>query len=248
MGGRFGLEGGGSIRSPAPRLRISTSLTPSPVQRACYVPQPPAQVLFGSGLCTRAVLVPHEGVGGCCVIRAVLKGPDFFLLRTAPRDHQPPTANSHQPPTATSRQPPTANRQLTPTADRHQPPTAANRHQPPITNCQLPPTAANRCQPPTARGGRLLGPGTRLPPPPPLWALRAHLVTKGQWLLAIHRVAPKAPENFGDPRECRGCAKGAHLGQSLNPRFVAWCIMVTPGIGFDFRFCSLCWGPPRMQG
>ena len=36
------------------------------------------------------------------------------------------------------------------------------------------------------------------PPPPPLRALllRAHLVTKGQWLLAIHRVAPKAPENF----------------------------------------------------
>ena len=59
------------------------------------------------------------------------------------------------------------------------------------------------------RVGRLLGPGTRLPPPPPpLQALRAHLVTKGQWLLAIHRVAPKAPENFvpfaGDPRECRG--------------------------------------------
>ena len=38
------------------------------------------------------------------------------------------------------------------------------------------------------------------PPPPPPRALRAHLVTKGQWLLAIHRVAPKAPENFGDPR------------------------------------------------
>ena len=36
-------------------------------------------------------------------------------------------------------------------------------------------------------------------PPPPPRALRAHLVTKGQWLLAIHRVAPKAPENFGDP-------------------------------------------------
>ena len=23
-------------------------------------------------------------------------------------------------------------------------------------------------------------------------------------------------------------------GQSLNPRFVAWCIMVTPGVGFEF--------------
>ena len=60
---------------------------------------------------------------------------------------------------------------------------------------------------PSHGGGRLLGSGTRLPPPP-LPALRAHLVTKGQWLQAIHRVAPKAPENFvpfaGDPRECRG--------------------------------------------
>ena len=32
--------------------------------------------------------------------------PLFFLLRTAPKDHQPPTANRHQPPTA-NRQPPT---------------------------------------------------------------------------------------------------------------------------------------------
>ena len=33
-------------------------------------------------------------------------------------------------------------------------------------------------------------------PPPPLPALRAHLVAKGQQLLAIHIVAPKAPEIF----------------------------------------------------
>ena len=32
--------------------------------------------------------------------------------------------------------------------------------------------------------------------PPPLRALRAHLVTKGQWLLTIHIVAPKATEKF----------------------------------------------------
>ena len=32
--------------------------------------------------------------------------------------------------------------------------------------------------------------------PPLLPALRAHLVAKGQQLLAIHMVAPKAPENF----------------------------------------------------
>ena len=42
-----------------------------------------------------------------------------------------------------------------------------------------------------ARGQRLLGSGTRPPP-----ALRANLVAKGQQLLAIHMVAPKAPENF----------------------------------------------------
>ena len=47
-------------------------------------------------------------------------------------------------------------------------------------------------------GGRLLGSGTQPPPPfpPPLPALRAHLVAKGQQLLAIHMVAPKAPEIF----------------------------------------------------
>ena len=79
--------------------------------------------------------------------RAVLKEPDFFLLRTAPRDHQPPTANSHQPPAATNRQPP-------PTTN-HQAPTGTNHHQPPPTaSCQLP--TANRRQPPTAN---------RQPPP-----------------------------------------------------------------------------------
>ena len=52
-----------------------------------------------------------------------------------------------------------------------------------------------------SRGGCLLGSGTR--PPTRLPTLRAHLVTKGQWLQAIRRVALKAPENFvpfaGDP-------------------------------------------------
>ena len=51
-------------------------------------------------------------------------------------------------------------------------------------------------------GGAVSSVQVRDSPPP----LRAHLVTKGR-LLAIHRVAPKAPENFvpfaGDPRECR---------------------------------------------
>ena len=55
-------------------------------------------------------------VGGCGWVgatlvlrstRAVLENPIFFVLRTALKDHQPPTANRHQPPTA-NRQPPTA--------------------------------------------------------------------------------------------------------------------------------------------
>ena len=41
-------------------------------------------------------------------------------------------------------------------------------------------------------GGHLLGSGMRPPPP----ALRAHLIAKGQQLLAIHMVAPKVPKIF----------------------------------------------------
>ena len=58
--------------------------------------------------------------------------------------------------------------------------------------------------------GSMGGPSPRFgyATPPPLPTLRAHLVTKDQWLRAIHRVAPKAPENFDpfarDHRECRG--------------------------------------------
>ena len=62
--------------------------------------------------------------------------PLFFLLRTAPRDRQRPTANRHQPPTAIRHQPPTA--------IRHQPPSATNRHPPPTANRQPSPTA-NYC-------------------------------------------------------------------------------------------------------
>ena len=53
------------------------------------------------------------------------------------------------------------------------------------------------------------------PPPPPLPALRAHLVTKGQWLWATHRVMPKAPENFvlfaGTPENAGLGSISAHL-------------------------------------
>ena len=53
----------------------------------------------------------------------------FFLLRTAPRDHQPPTAaNRQRRPTANRQpQPTTTNRQL-PTANRRQPPPTATNH------------------------------------------------------------------------------------------------------------------------
>ena len=68
----------------------------------------------------------QEGTGGS------LRDWKFFLLRTALRDHQPPTANCHQTPTA--------NRCQLPSATNHQPPTAANHHQPPATKRQSPPT------------------------------------------------------------------------------------------------------------
>ena len=48
----------------------------------------------------------------------------------------------------------------------------------------------------TGTGGDVSSVLVRDPPPPPLPALRAHLVAKGQQLLAIHMVAPKVPENF----------------------------------------------------
>ena len=71
----------------------------------------------------------------------------FFLLRTAPRDHQPPTANYHEPPIATNRQPrPTATNHPSPSANRRQPPPTAANHQLPTGNLHQPPTA-NRHQP-----------------------------------------------------------------------------------------------------
>ena len=45
-------------------------------------------------------------------------------------------------------------------------------------------------------GGAVSSVPVRDSPPPPLRALPVHLVTKGQWLLAIHMVAPNAPEIF----------------------------------------------------
>ena len=45
-------------------------------------------------------------------------------------------------------------------------------------------------------GGDVSSVPVRDSPPPPLPALRANLVAKGQQLLAIHIVAPKALENF----------------------------------------------------
>ena len=67
--------------------------------------------------------------------------PRFFFCWTAPRDHQPPTADCHQPPTSNCCQPLAAT--------NRQPPMTANRHQPPIPNHQLPPTTINRHQPPS---------------------------------------------------------------------------------------------------
>ena len=44
-------------------------------------------------------------------------------------------------------------------------------------------------------GGDVSSSMVRNPPPPPR-ALQAHMIAKGQQLLAIHMVAPKAPDFF----------------------------------------------------
>ena len=61
-------------------------------------------------------------------------------------------------------------------------------------------------------------------PPPPLPALRAHLVAKGQQLLAIHMVAPKAPQNFFFHSPCPFCPLCTPT-LSLNPTLT---LMPTP--------------------
>ena len=84
------------------------------------------------GVCRRGIVMDADGVqrecsqgaemdaGEVLQSRGVLKGRVFFfLLRTAPRDHQPPTANSHQLPTATNRQPPTATNRQPPLVPEH---------------------------------------------------------------------------------------------------------------------------------
>ena len=99
---------------------------PPPPPTLCVEPQPRRKR-------SRSSAVMHEPEE----LRAVLTNPDLFFLgyrqpsRTAPRDHQPPTAERCQPPTATNRQPLTA----------------ANCHQPPTTNRRQPPPTANRQQP-----------------------------------------------------------------------------------------------------
>ena len=109
----------------------------------------------------------NVGNGTVCA-RAVLKGPDFFLLRTALKDHPkgPPTANRQLPSTANRHQPPTTNRQ---------PPTAANRQRRPTANCQPLPTATNHQSPTTNRPptatNRQLPTANRQPP---LTANRQH--------------------------------------------------------------------------
>ena len=72
--------------------------------------------------------MPQEQQTWYIAARAVLKGPDFLLLRTALKERPkgPPTANRQLPPTANRHQPPTANRQPRPTANRQPLPTATN--------------------------------------------------------------------------------------------------------------------------
>ena len=113
---------------------------------------------LGSASVSLVLFAPFPS--GDCVVAGRQRGPlgtILFLLRTAPRDHQPPTTNRHQPPPTASRQPPpTASGDQPPTANHCQPPpttnhqsaTAANHHQPPVANPQ--PLIATNRQPPIA--------------------------------------------------------------------------------------------------
>ena len=56
-------------------------------------------------VCVRAgVFILHAGYPGLSE-----RTPTFLWLRTAPKDHQPPTANRHQPPSANRQPPPASN-------------------------------------------------------------------------------------------------------------------------------------------
>ena len=71
-----------------------------------FVPRPWGNVFWQVRVgrlstCLQVLLLP-AGVH-CIASGGVLKERIFFLLRTAPRDHQPPTANRHQPPATNCR-------------------------------------------------------------------------------------------------------------------------------------------------
>ena len=69
--------------------------------------------------CFGTLKLAEEQTGHPYIDKGVLKGVDFFLLRIAPRDHQPPTAaNRHQPPIPKPQPPSTTTNAQLPTAHR----------------------------------------------------------------------------------------------------------------------------------
>ena len=127
-------------------------MQPVPLCRACLLPTRFVTSSSDQGVTGALCKWGKVGVCQCPSLvfgQGVLKGLDFFLLRTTlwDRPKGPSTAN-HQPPTANRRQPPAAtNRQA---------PTTAKRHQPLIPNHQQPPTTTNRHQLPVANRTGLL--------------------------------------------------------------------------------------------
>ena len=111
---------------------------------------------------------------------AIRVGPPGFVAR-ASSSHLRPTEN--QPSRGSCRTRPLA---------RHLAPGPRNPEVDEEVQWDLPPRII------LPQGSRLLG--TRPPPPR---ALGAHLVFRGQWLLAIPTVATRAPEKFWDPQKCR---------------------------------------------
>ena len=120
-----------------------------------------------------------------------LRNPIFYLLRTAPKGHQPPTANRHQPPNAT-------NCQMPPTGNRHQPPNATNCQPPPTAKCHQPATATNRQMPPTAN--RHQPPNATNRQPPPTSNRQPPTPTNHQYsMLANHQPPPTATNGHQPP-------------------------------------------------
>ena len=112
--------------SPRTRLIVVISETGHGAGTAILMP---AQITGNKRVVGACLPHPSNSDWAPMVCRVVLKNPDYLLfceglpLMTAPRDHQPPTANCCQPSPTANRQPPTPTNRQPPSAANGQPPT-----------------------------------------------------------------------------------------------------------------------------